>query len=271
VIRINDYRCRCGNKDATKFFEDSERGELVCQSCGLVGQLQVESKPASASNELLGSVIDLSSLKQSSDEFNGALQRVTHHDFSNYNELKLKQLVDELSIRIGIPQQVSESVIHYHRNHQELFKRFRKRELAVALLYVHMRNYLKPVRSLKEISREAGTDFNLARRYVMKIGFDNGLKPAYRPVGEYVSTLGSRLNVERAVIDRGAKLATHYREVAFSGSAPSTIAACALYLACKENGHKYTQKEIADAFGIATYTIREVSAKMREFMRWHDG
>lgn len=184
----------------------------------------------------------------------------------NYSESKWRELVEEMSVRSGIPQQVRESVIQYHLNNRDKFNNLNRRELATALLYIHMKNYTKQHRSLKELSGQAGADVKKVRRYVLFVGFENGLKPTYTPPEDYVSIYGARMNLEHETIERGAEIAHQYRESAFSGASPRTIAASAVYLASREKGHKYTQRDIANVFGLADYTVREVSARMKKFL-----
>ncbi|MDG6943357.1 MAG: hypothetical protein JRM94_04710 [Nitrososphaerota archaeon] len=211
---------------------------------------------------MLGSFLDYNSIKNSSDQFSIALKRARRFGAHSGEPWKLVRLVNEASKRLNIPDPVSQAVIQYHNDNRERLFRLRRRELASALLYIHMKNYLKNHRALREIAAETGANLKVARRYVMELGFD-GLKAAYRPAEDYVSTYAARMNVGIEVMKRGMEFANLYRERGIGSSGPRTVAACALYLACKENGHRYTQKEIASIFGYSEYTIREVSASMR--------
>ena len=105
----------------------------------------------------------------------------------------------------------------------------------------------------------------------MRLGFENGLKPDYKPPEEFVYAVGARMSLERGVIESGLQIAQDYHQRGFSSSSPRTIAASALYLACSENGSRRTQHEIAIKFGIAEYTVREVSAKIGKFLRCYNG
>ena len=268
MIRINDYKCRCGNREQSRFFEDSERGERVCENCGLVSQLFVET--ISRTSASLGSFLDYNSIKNSSDQFSIALKRVRKFAAHDEERWRFERLVNETAQRLNIPEPVSHAAIQYHKESRERLFRLRRRELASALLYVHMKTYLKNHRTLREIAAESGANLKIARRYVMELGFD-GLKAAYRPPEDYVSVYASRMNVGVDVMERGLELAGLYRESYIGSSGPRTVAACSLYLACKENGHRHTQKEIGKLFGIAEYTIREVSANMRQSMERADG
>lgn len=215
-----------------------------------------------AENEL-GSIIDPNFSEGSNGEFVSALRRVKNHIAPNHAELKWRELVEELSNRTGMPQQVRESVIQYHKANRSKLSRLRRRELAVALIFDYSRNYSNALRSIKELAAATGADARFARRYVMLLGFESGLKPEYKPPEHYVSVFGLKLNLDPAVVGKGMEYAHEYHLKSFGSSSPRTIAASALYLASKSNGTHYTQREIANTFGIAEYTVREVSAKMR--------
>ena len=75
------------------------------------------------------------------------------------------------------------------------------------------------------------------------------------------------LNVSHEVIGQGVEIARHYRETSITSITPRTIAASALYLACRENGHDFTQREIAHTFGLAEYTVREISGRINKSLR----
>lgn len=265
MITINAQKCRCGNSNPGEFLEDHERGEFICRNCGTVTQLVIEPGAAIHAEEPLGSIMD-PAFAGGKNEFTASLRRVANRVIPDYQEFKWRELIEEIGVRSAIPEPVRESVIQYYQINQTKFRHMRKRELATALLYVHMKNSVQQHRSLKEISADASAELRKARHYVAFIGFENGLKPVYRPPEEYVSVYGTRMSLPHDVVARGSELAREYRESAFSSVTPRTMAACALYLACRQNGHEYTQREIANAFGIAEYTVREVSIKMRKFL-----
>ena len=256
MISINAYKCACGNFESKTFLEDDERGELVCRNCGRVSQLVIDSKPASQANEPLGSVIGPSFEENSNREFAASLQRIGNHLLPNYTELKWKELIEELSDKAGIAHQVREAVIQYHHHNRNKFKHANRRELATALLYVHMKNYLKGPRSLKEICSQLDTNLVRTRRYITLIAFENGLKPVY----------GARMNLDRHLIEKSFEYAFEFQESAFSGASPRTIAASALYLATRKSGHRYTQRDLATTLGLAEYSVREISGKMKRFL-----
>ena len=271
MIRIHVQRCGCGNSDPRKFLEDDEQGELICEGCGRVTQLKIDDpKPTTTTEETLGSIID-PLFNHNSNEFIASLRRVGNHVLPNYSEVVWRKLVEDLSGRAGIPQHVRESVIQYYRSNRENLKNLNRREVATALLYVHMKNYMKNHRSLKEICEKAGANPIRTRKYLSILEFEHGLKPIYRPPEEYVSIFGTKMNLDQDIVSRGLEFARKYHESAFSCATPRTVAASAVYLATRENGHQYTQREVAEACGLAEYTVREVSARMKKFLRSYNG
>jgi len=226
----------------------------------------MESKPATQANEPLGSIIGPSSEESSNHEFAAALQRIGNHLLPNYTELKWKELIEELSDKGGIAHQVREAVIQYHHHNRDRFKHANRRELATALLYVHMKNYLRGPRSLKEICSQLDANLVRTRRYITLIAFENGLKPVYTSPTEYVSIYGARMNLDRHLIEKSFEYAFEFQESAFSGASPRTIAASALYLATRKSGHRYTQRDLATTLGLAEYSVREISGKMKRFL-----
>jgi transcription initiation factor TFIIIB Brf1 subunit/transcription initiation factor TFIIB len=81
---------------------------------------------------------------------------------------------------------------------------------------------------------------------------------------EYVAAYGSKMNLAKEVIERGSEIAGMFRKTAFSSMTPRAIAASSLYLANREKGKKYTQGEIGKVFGLAEYTVREDSIKVKK-------
>jgi len=183
----------------------------------------------------------------------------------NWSDAKWSILVKELSKKLGAPDYIRDSVIQYRPHHRSSMKHLHQREAASALLFLFSKNYLKAGKSLREICEACGANRAKAGKYLTHFILDDGMRTEYKHPEDYLSLYGSRLNVAQEIVHRGFEIAGKYSE-SFSGSTPRTIAASALYLATKENGHHYTQKEIAETFGIAAYTIREVSSNIRRFL-----
>lgn len=172
-------------------------------------------------------------------------------------------LARDLSDKIGAPECIMDSVIQYRLRHRESMKRFHQRETVAALLFVYSKNYLRNGMSLKVLCETVGADRIRTGRYLTRIVLDGGLTVRYKSPEEYVQVYGPRLNVGKEVVERSIKLIRRYREFSPLSANPRTIGASALYLACRENGHRHTQHEIADTFGIVEYTLRENCGRMR--------
>jgi transcription initiation factor TFIIIB Brf1 subunit/transcription initiation factor TFIIB len=72
------------------------------------------------------------------------------------------------------------------------------------------------------------------------------------------------MNLAKEVIERGSEIAILFRKSAFTSMTPKAIAASALYLANRERDREYTQGDIGKVFGLAEYTVREDSLKVRK-------
>jgi transcription initiation factor TFIIB len=74
---------------------------------------------------------------------------------------------------------------------------------------------------------------------------------------KFIPKLASALNIdletERITIDRLRKAGERKLLI---GKDPRSMATAALYMACKSNKRKMTQKQLADAAGISTVSLR---------------
>lgn len=139
----------------------------------------------------------------------------------------------------------------------------RLNETAAALLYLFSKSDVKTARPFREVCRVADADTGVVMKYTEKLVMEAGLKLPERRPEDYLLLYGSGLNVPRETLYRGASLLRVYRDAAVPSNNPRTLAASALYIAAKEDRLRFTQKELAERFGIAEYTVREVSVKMK--------
>jgi transcription initiation factor TFIIIB Brf1 subunit/transcription initiation factor TFIIB len=75
---------------------------------------------------------------------------------------------------------------------------------------------------------------------------------------------GPKLRPSRDVIERAKELAEIFRKSEHNSTSPVSVGAGALYAASEEKGAGYTQRKIAEHFGLAEYTVREDSIKIRK-------
>lgn len=200
-------------------------------------------------------------------ELNGSIRRVGASTLANWSVPRWEMLARELARKIAAPEHVLDAVVRYRGKHMESMDHLRQREAAAALLFIFSKNNQSSHRSLDEICEVAGADISTARKYMTKFVLDDGLRLVHRMPEEYVAQYGSMMNLGKEVLERGAEIAVLFRKSTFTSISPKVIAAGALYLASRENGKEYTQGEIGKVFGVAEYTVREDSIKMRKALK----
>ncbi|MGC9069643.1 MAG: transcription initiation factor IIB, partial [Thermoprotei archaeon] len=85
----------------------------------------------------------------------------------------------------------------------------------------------------------------------------------------YVDKLVGVLNLDQKVRESAKEILMKARELQrFSGKNPVSFAGACIYIACKNNGHKITQKEIAKITHSTEMTIRkriyELNSRIRK-------
>jgi transcription initiation factor TFIIIB Brf1 subunit/transcription initiation factor TFIIB len=195
------------------------------------------------------------------------MRRVKGANLPGSSEILWMRMVENLSGKTKVPQHARDWLLHYYHFNRQDVKNLRQREVATALLYIYSKTHMKAHQSLNELCKTVGANPVKTRKYLSKFAWEHNLRSTYRPPEDYVTVISSRMNLSPEIRERGLEIARLYQERAFSCCTPRTIAASAAYLANRENGHRYTQAEIADASGVAEYTVREISAKMRKALR----
>jgi len=140
-------------------------------------------------------------------------------------------------------------------------------DFAAAAIYAACR-LLRVPRSLSEVSRASGRNRKdvsrtyrlLVREFGLKMPVDDPIKFVPR----LALTLKISLDSDKRTVEilRGAvKRRIHV------GKDPRSMAAAALYLACKSNHERRTQKRIADAAGVSTVSMRNRLRELEAFSR----
>ena len=139
----------------------------------------------------------------------------------------------------------------------------RKREEVAALLYIFSKNDPRVNKSIEEICEATSADRHLVGRYIKEFVLYGDLTLQNRRPEEYLSWLGSKLSVNRELLDKGREFISAFRKTEPTGITPRSLAASALDLALRENGHEFTQGQLATAIGLKEYTVREDSMRMK--------
>ena len=276
-------RCpECGSIDLTY---DSQKGEVVCNECGLI----VEEKIVDTGQES-GGQFDKSEKKgrggapMSMQKFDkglttnvGEISDIYKLDAGSTRKfLRLKKWQERVSTSIernlrlamaelrrvasflNLPPVVGDEAARiYNYVLQRGFVRGRSMESVIAAcIYAACRSYNIP-RTLDEIAqasdmerKEIGRTYRfIIRRLVIKV------KPS--SPNDYISRFSSILKLSPKTQQHALRILKKANdEELTSGRGPAGIAAAALYVAALLNDEKKTQREVADVAGITEVTIR---------------
>jgi transcription initiation factor TFIIB len=277
----------CPECGSTNFSNSEERGELVCDRCGLVIEEDMiddsqewRAFSAEEREEKARAGAPITYTKQdmgiSTQIGSGAseLYKVSGKKRGQYYRLRkwhkrstqskdrnlgfalseLKRLVSSLSL----PNAVHEEVARLYEKavDEGLVKGRRIEHIIAALIYIVARNQGTP-RTLDEIADASGSEkreIGKAYRYVAR-ELDLRILPS-RPE-HYLPKFAGELRVSGEVQAHARQIIEDAREHdLLSGKGPTGIAAAALYLAAALEGEKISQKKVADTVGVTEVTIR---------------
>ena len=131
-----------------------------------------------------------------------------------------------------------------------------------ASLYLAFR-MLKIPKSLNDVSGISGqSPPQLGKMYRLLARKLNLTVPPLDPQ-QLVKSRSSKLDISKKTVARAVSLIHEAQKKRIVlGISPSTIAAVAMFVACKEEGEKETQKQIAETFGVSDVTIRNCYEKL---------
>ena len=181
---------------------------------------------------------------------------------------ELQRLISYLHLSRAIHEKVAKL---YQQAVEKGLVRGRSTEsIIAALLYTTCREEGTP-RTLDEISKASGInrrDIGKTYRYIAR---KLGIRILPAKAQDYVPRFGSLLDLSEKVqvkaVDVLDEAATH--DVT-SGKGPIGVAAAALYIAAVLRGEKKTQREVADAIGVTEVTIRNRYKEMVETLGIRD-
>ncbi|WP_246987929.1 transcription initiation factor IIB [Halorientalis marina] len=277
----------CGGSLAT----DSERGETVCEECGLVvSEDEIDPGPewrafdasekdeksrvgAPTTNMMHDKGLSTNIGWQDKDAYGNSLssrQREKMQRLRTWNERfrtrdskerNLKQAlgeIDRMASALGLPENVREtaSVIYRRALDEDLLPGRSIEGVATASLYAAARQAGTP-RSLDEIDAVSRVDKDeIARtyRYVVR-ELNLEIQPA--DPESYVPRFASDLELSDEVERRARELLSTAKEKGVhSGKSPVGLAAAAVYAASLLANEKVTQSEVSEVANISEVTIR---------------
>ncbi|MEE9224024.1 MAG: TFIIB-type zinc ribbon-containing protein [Thermoplasmata archaeon] len=289
VELVSDDACpECGS---VHLYRDDHRGELVCDSCGLVvNESEIDTGPewraytAEDSKRMARTGAPLSQrshdlglstvISYTSRDFHGnpipAKQRDRYnrmrmlHRQSNLLRPGQRSLVQALTVldrmasRLGIPPRIrDEAALITRKALKKGMVRGRSIEgVVAAALYAACRMNNVP-RTLEEMSKVAEVDRKKLRKAYSAISRQIKLKvPLVRPE-EYVSRFCSELDLGPDVEAETRRILNELDgTMGTSSFAPSGTVAAAIYVASVRCGEKKPQRLIAEVAGVSEVTIR---------------
>ncbi|MFA1611178.1 transcription initiation factor IIB [Halobellus rubicundus] len=282
---------QCPECGSTDLVTDDERGETVCNDCGLVvDEDSIDRGPewrafdsaerdeksrvgAPTTNLMHDKGLSTNIGWQDKDAYGNSLssnQRQKMQRLRTWNERfrtrdskerNLKQAlgeIDRMASALGLPENVREtaSVIYRRALDEDLLPGRSIEGIATASLHAAARMAQVP-RSIDEVARVSRVDedeFERAYRYVVR-ELSLEIQPA--DPAEYVPRFASDLDIPKET-ERTANdlLENAKRQNVHSGKSPVGLAAAALYAAAQLTNEELTQADVSEVTDISEVTIR---------------
>jgi len=277
----------CPECDAQSFTEDQGKGEIICNSCGLViDENRIDDSPewrafnaaqkkkkSRAGAPLTYTKHDMG-VSTSIGKGSGELYKVSGKKRAQYYRMRKwhKRLTKSKDRNMGfalselnrlvsclsLPKPVHEEVGRLYEKavDKELVQGRSMESVIAALIYIVARQQGTP-RTLDEIhdaSRLDKREIGRTYRYVAR-ELDLRILPA-KPQ-DHIPRFAGKLGLSGEVQALSRRIIQQARsENLLSGKGPTGIAAASLYVAAVLEGEKRTQREVADIVGVTEVTIR---------------
>lgn len=297
--RVSDTVNKCPSCGSTDLLFDNERGELVCNNCGLVIEenatdtgpewraFDADQRNARARtgapikytkpNRGLVTEIDLynkdirgvripSKRQAQLYRMRKWHKRASIASSSERNYLIALPELNRVSSYLGLPENIRESAaLLYRKCVQGNLIRGRPIETVVqAVIYASCRQAGMP-RTLDEISNISGLPKKEIGRAYRVISHELNLKiPLTDPIA-YVPRYVNALKLSGEAQESAVQLLKNaMKKGLVSGRSPTGVSAAAVYIAGALAGERRTQKEVADVAGVTEVTIRNRYRELKE-------
>ncbi|NIB99281.1 transcription initiation factor IIB [Halobacterium sp. R2-5] len=270
---------------------DDERGETVCEDCGLVveedsidrgpewrafGSKENDQKSrvgAPTTNMMHDKGLSTNIGWQDKDAYGNSLssnQRQKMQRLRKWNERfrtrtskerNLKQALGEIermASALGLPKNVREtaSVIYRRALDEDLLPGRSIEGVATSALYAAARQANTP-RSLDEVANVSRVDRDEIARTYRYVARELGLEVAPTDPTSYVPRFCSELGLPDEVERRARELLGSAQEAGlYSGKSPVGLAAAAVYAASLLSNERVTQSQVSDVANVSEVTIR---------------
>ncbi len=289
---------KCNRCSKNFIITDSDRGEVICATCGLVISERIESGgpehrnflDGRPSNARTGDGISLrrhdrglstiinplnkdSTGKQFSSSMKSTINRLRFWDGrtqANKSTAKnFRQAFNDLSRlqdKLGLSEAIVEKTAYIYRKaiERNLSRGRSISALIAAALYAACRDAEIP-RTLIDVSDASNVKRReLARCYRLLIQELNLKIPVMNAV-QCVARIGNNLGISEKTKRYAIKIINEYQQSGdIAGKNPTGIAAAAIYLAIIEMNEKFSQKQVADVANISEVTIRNRSNSIKK-------
>jgi transcription initiation factor TFIIB len=290
----------CDVCDSNELVHDQVSGEIVCARCGIVKTDSILYKgPEWRAFTLSESVKRERGYPASPLSFDGGLftgfnavadakgvrltpeimhkwKRLRRFDFrSRSDDNKIRNFnqamaeMERYSDRLHLPSNVRNKTSSIYRQalRKDLLRGRTISDFVAASIYAACR-LLRVPRSLSEvseISRRSVRDISRTYRLLVR---EFGLKMPVDDPMKYVPKIASALSVSLASDKRTIEILRDAAEhKLLVGKDPRSMAAAALYMACRSNHERITQKKIADTAGISTVSMRNRLRELESLLR----
>ena len=279
---------QCKSKHLTK---DNQRGELICQDCGLVldedlidyspewrafdnEQEKQRARTGSPMNELIfDKGLSTTIGWQNKDHYGNRIparnqsqlrrlrkwhRRTTMRKGNAQNLHRALQYITQISSSMSLPRAVRENAAAIYRkaSRKDLIRGRSINGFAAATVYAGCRRCNLP-RSLDEVSEASGIDKKEIGRNYRFMSKELSLKLLPVRPQEYLNRFANSLNLKGDAIQEARDLINKTLDnKTISGCSPASIAAAAIYVASLLHHDKKTQKDIAETAGVTEVTIR---------------
>jgi transcription initiation factor TFIIB len=279
----------CEVCESKELVHDDVNGEIVCARCGLVRTADILNKgpewraftlsesatrerghPASPLSYNGGLFTGFNSKKDSkgawlTPEIMQKWKRLRRFDFrTRTDDNKIRNFdqamteMERYSDRLNLPSNVRDMTSSLYRKalRRDLLRGRTISDFVAAAIYASCR-LLKIPRSLSEVSEASGRSVKDVSRTYRLLVKEFGLRMPVDDPMKFIPKIASSLHIS---LDSDKKAIEILQEASKQrivvGKDPRSLAASALYIACKSNGEKITQKRIANAVGVSTVSMR---------------
>jgi transcription initiation factor TFIIIB Brf1 subunit/transcription initiation factor TFIIB len=151
------------------------------------------------------------------------LRRIERTTFDNSKEVVRRQ-IKELSHKADIPEGVRIAVTEYAEANNLGGRGVRRRAEITALLYIFSKNDRRVNKPLNELCEATGTEKRIVNRYITKFVLYGHIAIANRTAEEYLTMIGSKLSLEKELVQKGKELIAAFRKTEPTGITPRSLA-----------------------------------------------